>query len=537
MRNKQISFGDESRSKMLEGIAELGKAVMVTLGPKGRNVVIVNDMGGKPHVTKDGVTVAKSIKFKDQQKNAGAEMIKEVSDLTNTSAGDGTTTSTVLAHAMVTEGSRYVTSGMNPMDLKRGMDLALKTVLAELPKLKMEITPKNLNLITTISANSDAEIGDIVAQALNQAGAKGTITLENAVGFDSWIEERKGYGFDQGWLSQYFTEKHSNEGIKYDKPLIMVSSEAVNDFNLLLPLLESVAKSARPIIIIGEDFSPDFVSAMANNHSRGILKCCLVKGAGFGERRKEALEDIAIYTGALLAGIDNGVSLVGLTMDNLGTCDSIMITRTKTSIIAGAGSSEKIAERMATLEKQSTEIDIHPFTANRLKERVAALAGVAVTIRIGAISEIESKEKRDRFDDALAAGRAALEEGIVPGGGVTLIRLSKALENLTGDNSDQTTGISIVRHAMQVPFRQILLNAGIESARYRVEEFKNLEGVDAVTGEIVDMLERGIIDPAKVTRVALENSVTVSGMILTTESIVYLDASETMSTFEQHMMK
>lgn len=537
MRNKQISFGDESRNKMLEGIAELGKAVMVTLGPKGRNVVIVNDMGGKPHVTKDGVTVAKSIKFKDQQKNAGAEMIKEVSDLTNTAAGDGTTTSTVLAHAMVTEGSRYVTSGMNPMDLKRGMDLALKMVLAELPNLKMEITPENLNLITNISANSDTEIGNIVAKALNQAGAKGTITLENAVGFDSWIEERKGYGFDQGWLSQYFTEKHFNSEIKYENPLIMVSAEIINDFKSILPLLESIAKSTRPIIIVGEDFSPEFISAMANNYSRGILKCCLIKGPGFGERRKEALEDISIYTGALLAGADNGVPVSSLTIDKLGTCKSILVTRTKTSIIDGAGSAESIEERMDVLEKQSTEIDIHPFTANRLKERVAALAGVAVTIRIGAISEIESKEKRDRFDDALAAGRAALEEGIVPGGGVTLIRLTKVLENLTGDNVDQTTGIGIVRHAMQVPFRQILLNAGIESARYRVEEFKDLEGVDASTGEVVDMLERGIIDPAKVTRVALENSVTVSGMILTTEAIVYLDASESMSTFEQHMMK
>ena len=537
MRNKQLSFGTEARNKMMEGINELGNAVKVTLGPKGRNVVIVDDMGMRPHVTKDGVTVAKSIKFADQQKNVGSQMIKEVSELTNTLAGDGTTTSTVLAQAMVYEGNKFIATGVSPMELKRGMDLALRTLLKKLPDMRYDITPENLYRITNISANSDTDVGDNVAKALNLAGSKGVITLEPANAFDSWIEERQGYVFDRGWYNSTFAETHAKGVINYMEPKFIVSNDEITDLNSIVPLLEAAAKAKKTLIIIAPDFSPEVISALSVNNSRKILLACAIKAPGYGDRRSEYLEDVAIFTGTTLLNRSKGILPSTLTLDTLGTAKSITITKTNTAIIDGASDAETIAARIESLETEIADETTHPFQRDRLKERITSLAGIAVTIRMGAVSEIVLKEKKDRFDDAIAAGRAALEEGVVPGGGVTLIRLAKELEGLTGNNNEQNIGIGVIREALKVPFYQILRNAGIEPARYHIEEFTDVQGVDASTGEIVNMLESGIIDPAKVTRVALENSISVAGVILTTEAIVYLDPKETISGYGEHLMK
>lgn len=539
MRNKQISFGQAARNKMLEGVNELGNAVKVTLGPKGRNVVIIHDMGGKPHLTKDGVTVAKSIKFADQQKNVGAEMIKEVSTLTNTSAGDGTTTSTVLAQAMVNEGAKLLTAGMSPIELKRGMETALQVLLKKLPELRFAITPENLSRVTNISANSDEDVGNTVAEALQKTGSKGSITLEPGPGFDSWIEERKGYVFDRGYVNALFSEGHDRGLIKFSNAFVYVSNDDINDLTPLLPLLEEVAKQTprRPILFIAPEFSDVVIQTLTVNNSRNILNCCAIKAPGFGDRRFEYLEDLAAYTGALIVDTNKGITAQRITINDLGNASTITINRNETAIIDGRGNDEHIESRKSIIEEEMNNADTAKYRVDRLKERLTSLAGIAVTIRMAAISEVALKEKKDRFDDAIAAGRAALDEGVVPGGGVTLLRLVSALDGVVGKNREQDSGIDIVRKAIQVPFHQILENAGINAARYRPEEFEGLQGVDASTGEIVDMLEAGIIDPAKVTRVALENSVSVASNILTTEAIVMIDPSETLSAFEEHMMK
>ena len=539
MRNKQISFGSEARAKMLEGVNALGNAVKVTLGPKGRNVVIVQEMGGKPHLTKDGVTVAKSIKFADQQMNVGAELIKEVSTLTNSAAGDGTTTSTVLAQAMVVEGAKLLTAGMSPIELKRGMDIALKALLKKLPELRFEINPENLARVTNISANSDEDVGNTVAEALLKTGSKGSITLEPGPGFDSWIEERKGYTFDRGYAHALFSENHDRGMVKLSQPLIYVSNDEINDLAPLLPLLEVIAKSnpRRSILFIAPEFSDVVIQTLTVNNSRNILNCCAVKAPGFGDRRFEYLEDLAAYTGTVAVDSNKGILPERITLQDLGTANVVTVSRTETTIIDGAGQADVIEARKAIIEEEMNNDETHQYRKDRLKERITSLSGIAVTIRMAAISEVELKEKKDRFDDAIAAGRAALDEGVVPGGGVTLLRLVTALEGVVGKNREQDSGIEIIRNAIQIPFHQILANAGLNSARYRPEEFKGLEGVDASTGEVVDMLEAGIIDPAKVTRVALENSVSVAGNILTTEAIVMIDSSETFSAFEEHLMK
>ena len=539
MRNKQISFGQAARNKMLEGVNELGNAVKVTLGPKGRNVVIIHDMGGKPHLTKDGVTVAKSIKFADQQKNVGAEMIKEVSTLTNTSAGDGTTTSTVLAQAMVNEGAKLLTAGMSPIELKRGMETALQVLLKKLPELRFAITPENLSRVTNISANSDEDVGNTVAEALQKTGSKGSITLEPGPGFDSWIEERKGYVFDRGYVNALFSEGHDRGLIKFSNAFVYVSNDDINDLTPLLPLLEEVAKQTprRPILFIAPEFSDVVIQTLTVNNSRNILNCCAIKAPGFGDRRFEYLEDLAAYTGAMIVDTNKGITAQRITINDLGNASTITINRNETAIIDGRGNDEHIESRKSIIEEEMNNADTAKYRVDRLKERLTSLAGIAVTIRMAAISEVALKEKKDRFDDAIAAGRAALDEGVVPGGGVTLLRLVSALDGVVGKNREQDSGIDIVRKAIQVPFHQILENAGINAARYRPEEFEGLQGVDASTGEIVDMLEAGIIDPAKVTRVALENSVSVASNVLTTEAIVMIDPSETLSAFEEHMMK
>ena len=539
MRNKQISFGSEARAKMLEGVNALGNAVKVTLGPKGRNVVIVHEMGGKPHLTKDGVTVAKSIKFADQQMNVGAELIKEVSTLTNSAAGDGTTTSTVLAQAMVDEGAKMLTAGMSPIELKRGMDIALHVLLKKLPELRFEITPENLARVTNISANSDEDVGNTVAEALQKTGSKGSITLEPGPGFDSWIEERQGYTFDRGYAHALFAENHDRGVVKLSQPLIYVSNDEINDLTPLLPLLETIAKLTprRPILFIAPEFSDVVIQTLTVNNSRNILNCCAVKAPGFGDRRFEYLEDLAAYTGAITVDTNKGITPERITLQDLGSANVVTVNRVETTIIDGAGVSEVIESRKAIIEEEMNNDETHQYRKDRLKERITSLSGIAVTIRMAAISEVALKEKKDRFDDAIAAGRAALDEGVVPGGGVTLLRLVTALDGVVGKNREQDAGIDIVRNAIQVPFHQILANAGLNSARYRPEEFKGLEGVDASTGEVVDMLEAGIIDPAKVTRVALENSVSVAGNILTTEAIVMIDSTETLSAFEEHLMK
>lgn len=531
-RNKQLSFSTEARAKMLQGVQILGKAVCVTLGPKGRNVVILDPMGGKPHVTKDGVTVAKAIKLKDQEMDVAVQMIKEVSELTNDTAGDGTTTSTVLACALVEAGVKAVDDGANPMDVKRGLDHGLNYVIDQLTTHVREVTPINLSNVTAISANSDSVIGEIVAKSLNIVGTTGSISLAQSPTDESYIEERNGYLMSRGWYHSNFERLAREDVIEFTKPVVVVTTENIdaNLWSLMVNSLQGVINAHLPIVIVAHDFAKEVVdSVMANNNSN-VLKCVLVQAPEFAERRIELLQDLAIYTGAEL-WTANAVEY------KPGTSDLVEIFSDRCLFVGAKGVPDEISARIAKIERQCKDPDIHAYTLNKLKERINALHGIGVKIRIGAISEVEWGEKKDRYDDAIAAGRAALKSGIVPGGGVTMLRLAESLDSLISitKNVDQKLGVQILQQSLRKPHELILKNAGLETFNIPLSELSI--GVNAANGEIVDMFEAGIIDPSLVTREAMRNAVAVAGTIITTESIIFLDAGEMLSAFEHHMMK
>lgn len=533
MRNKQVTFGGSARSKLLAGINILGDAVKVTLGPKGRNVVIEGEFGKGPHITKDGVTVAKAIQLPDYLENMGAQLIKEVSTKTNEIAGDGTTTSTVLAQAMVNEGIKYVAAGMNPMDLKRGMELALNTVLAELPKLAMPVTTKNLRLITNISANSDTDVGNVVADTLNAVGARGSISFGESNTADSSLELKHGYTFDSGWLAQYFINDPVTQSCILEKPFILLVNEELTMVNDFVKVLSQVVEAGRPLLVIARDCKDQAMATFVTNHVQGKLRCCVVRAPGFGDRRGQILEDLAIYTKGESIDSTKGVELKHLTLDMLGTADTVIIGKDGTTIIGAAGDSVAITNRVEDLTMQLETLKGQTYDEEKMRERISSMNGVTANILIGASTELEHKEKRDRFDDAIAAGKAALEEGVVAGGGAVLINLSKLLVDLKGANDDQTAGISIVYKAMQVPFNQILINANLEPAALIQKLNKPNYGVDASTGKVGNMITKGIIDPTKVTRVALSHSTSVAALILTTEASITMHVSESIDADEQ----
>lgn len=533
MRNKQVVLGASARTRLVRGINILGDAVKVTLGPKGRNVVIEGEYGAKPHITKDGVTVAKSIQLADYMENMGAQLLKDVSTKTNELAGDGTTTSTVLAQAMVNEGGKFVTAGMNPMDLKRGMDYALSVVLAELPKLSTPVTDDNLLRITTISANSDDEVGGVVAETLKEVGSNGSISYGESNTSTSELELKKGYTFENGWLAQYFVTDPAKLTAVLDNPLILLINEEMTVINDLVPLLTEIVKQNRSLLVIARDVKDQAMATFVTNHVQSKLRCCVVRAPGFGDRRGQILEDLAIFTKGVSADSTKGINLKDLNVEMLGTAERVIIGKDSTTIIGGAGDDAAVANRLVELNTQLESLKGQTYDEEKMRERVSSLNGVTATIKIGASTDIENKEKRDRFDDAVSAGKAAMEEGVVAGGGASLISLAKKLEGLTGANEDQTNGIKIFYKALFVPFNQILKNANLEPACYIEKLTATNQGVDASTGEIVDMLEKGIIDPTKVTRLSLINSTSVAGLILTTEAAIALDPSESISADEQ----
>jgi chaperonin GroEL len=521
MSAKEIKFSDDARQRMLKGINTLANSVKVTLGPKGRNVVLDKSFGA-PTVTKDGVSVAKEIELKDKFENMGAQMVKEVASKTSDVAGDGTTTATVLAQSMVTEGMKAVAAGMNPMDLKRGIDKAVISVVDELKKLSKPCSDdKAISQVGTISANSDEEIGKKIAEAMSKVGKEGVITVEEGTSLEMDLDVVEGMQFDRGYLSPYFINNQQSMSIELEDPYILLHDKKLSNIRDLLPVLESVAKSGKPLLIIAEDVEGEALATLVVNTIRGIVKVAAVKAPGFGDRRKAMLEDIAILTGGTVIAEEVGLSLEKATLDNLGTAKKIQITKDDTTIIDGAGKSADIEGRINQIRKQIDDAS-SDYDREKLQERVAKLAGGVAVIKVGAATEIEMKEKKARVEDALHATRAAVEEGVVPGGGVALIRAITALDKIKGDNDDQTTGIKIVSRAIQEPLRQIVKNSGGEPSVVvnRVLEGKDNEGFNAANGEYGDMIEMGILDPTKVTRYALQNAASVAGLLITTEAMV-----------------
>ncbi len=521
MAAKKVLFGDDARSRMVRGINTLANAVKVTLGPKGRNVVLERSFGG-PLITKDGVTVAKEIELKDKFENMGAQMVREVASKTNDNAGDGTTTATVLAQAIVTEGMKYVAAGMNPMDLKRGIDKAVEAAVAELKKISKPVTTnKEVAQVGTISANSDKEIGDIIAQAMDKVGKEGVITIEDGKSLHNELEIVEGMQFDRGFLSPYFINTPERQAAILDKPFILLHDKKISNIRELLPVLELVAKANRPLLIIAEDVDGEALATLVVNSLRGILKVVAVKAPGFGDRRKAMLEDIAVLTGGTVISSDLGLSLDKTTLEQLGSAKRIEVTKENTTIIDGAGDKAAIENRVASI-RQQIEATTSDYDREKLQERVAKLAGGVALVKVGAATEVEMKEKKTRVEDALHATRAAVEEGVVAGGGTALIRTKQAIANLTGDNDEQNAGIKIVLRAMEEPMRQIVGNAGDEPSVIvnKVSAEKGNFGYNAQTGVYGDMIEMGVLDPAKVTRTALQNAASVSGLILTTDCMV-----------------
>ncbi|MEY4516361.1 MAG: chaperonin GroEL [Pseudomonadota bacterium] len=521
MSAKEVKFGDSARSKMIAGVNVLADAVKVTLGPKGRNVVI-DKAYGSPHITKDGVSVAKEISLKDKFENMGAQLVREVASKTADIAGDGTTTATVLAQAILNEGMKAVAAGMNPMDLKRGIDKAVRVAVTEIKNIS---TPANdtkaIAQVGSISANSDQTIGDLIAEAMSKVGKEGVITVEEGSGFEDTLDVVEGMQFDRGYISPYFANKADTLTAELDSPLILLVDKKISNIRELIPTLEAVAKSGKPLLIIAEDIEGEALATLVVNNMRGIIKVCAVKAPGFGDRRKAMLQDIAILTGATVISEEVGMSLETATPQDLGTARKITVGKENTVIVDGAGQSAEIESRVLTIRKQ-IEDATSDYDREKLQERVAKLAGGVAVIKVGAATEIEMKEKKDRVDDALHATRAAVEEGVVAGGGVALVRALQALADLTGANDDQTAGINILRRAMEAPLRQIVTNAG-EEASVVVNAVKNGTGnygYNAASGEYGDMLEMGILDPAKVTRSALENAASVAGLMLTTECMI-----------------
>ncbi len=521
MSAKEVKFGDDARYRMLAGVNTLANAVKVTLGPKGRNVVLDKSFGA-PTITKDGVSVAKEIELEDKFENMGAQMVKEVSSQTSDTAGDGTTTATVLAQSILTEGMKAVAAGMNPMDLKRGIDKAVLTAVEELKKMSKPCSDdKAIAQVGTISANSDKEIGDIIAEAMAKVGKEGVITVEEGSGFANELDVVEGMQFDRGYLSPYFVNNQQNMTAEMETPFILLHDKKISNIRELLPILEGVAKAGKPLLIIAEDVDGEALATLVINNMRGIVKVAAVKAPGFGERRKAMLQDIAILTGGTVISEEVGLSLEKATIEDLGSAKKVIVTKEETTLIDGAGQASDIEARVsqirALMEETSSDYD-----REKLQERVAKLAGGVAVIKVGAATEVEMKEKKTRVEDALHATRAAVEEGVVPGGGVALIRVAKAIESLTGDNHDQDIGIKIARRAMQEPMRQIVSNAGGEASVVvnKVTEGKDNFGYNAANGEYGDMIDMGILDPTKVTRSALQNAASVAGLMITTEAMV-----------------
>jgi chaperonin GroEL len=516
---KDIKFDIEARDGLKRGVDALANAVKVTLGPKGRNVTISKSFGG-PTVTKDGVTVAKEVELKDPLENMGAQMVKEVASKTNDLAGDGTTTATVLAQAIVKEGLKNVAAGANPMDLKRGIDKAVEAIVADLSKQAKEVgsSTEKIKQVASISANNDEVIGDLIATAFGKVGKEGVITVEEAKGTDTYVDVVEGMQFDRGYLSPYFVTNPEKMNVELENPYILLYDKKVSSLKELLPVLEPVAQSGKPLLIIAEDVDGEALSTLVVNKLRGALKIAAVKAPGFGDRRKAMLEDIAILTGGTVIAEESGYTLENATLDMLGTAEKVSIDKDNTTIVNGAGNGDLIKNRVNQIKAQM-ETTTSDYDREKLQERLAKLAGGVAVLYVGAASEVEMKEKKDRVDDALHATRAAVEEGIVAGGGVALLRAKNVLASLKADNADEATGIQIVSRAVEAPLRTIVENAGLEGSVVvaKVAEGKGDYGYNAKTDEYVDMLKAGIIDPKKVTRVALENAASVAGMILTTE--------------------
>ncbi|AVR87987.1 chaperonin GroEL [Thauera aromatica] len=521
MAAKEVKFGDSARERMVAGINILANAVKVTLGPKGRNVVLERSFGA-PTVTKDGVSVAKEIELKDKFENMGAQMVKEVASKTSDIAGDGTTTATVLAQSIVREGMKYVAAGMNPMDLKRGIDKAVIATIEELKKLSKPCsTNKEIAQVGSISANSDADIGDIIARAMDKVGKEGVITVEDGKSLNNELDVVEGMQFDRGYLSPYFINNPDKQVTILENPFVLLFDKKISNIRDLLPVLEQVAKSGRPLLIIAEDVDGEALATLVVNNIRGILKTCAVKAPGFGDRRKAMLEDIAILTGGQVIAEEVGLTLEKATLEDLGQAKRIEIGKENTIIIDGAGEAERIQARVKQIRVQIEEVT-SDYDREKLQERVAKLAGGVAVIKVGAATEVEMKEKKARVEDALHATRAAVEEGIVPGGGVALLRARANLAGLKGDNHDQDAGIKIVLRAMEQPLREIVANAGDEASVVvnKVTEGSGNYGFNAATGEYGDMVEMGVLDPTKVTRTALQNAASVAGLMLTTDCMV-----------------
>ena len=519
---KEIKFNIDARDMLKSGVDQLADAVKVTLGPKGRNVIIEKKFGA-PQITKDGVTVAKEIELDDKYEDMGAKLVKEVASKTGDDAGDGTTTATVLAQAIVGEGLKNVTAGANPMELKRGIDKAVAGVVASIKAQSQEVGDdfEKIEQVAKISANNDSEIGHLIAEAMKKVKKEGVITIEEAKGTDTYIDVVEGMQFDRGYLSPYFVTNTEKMEAEMENPYILIHDKKISNLKEMLPILEAAAQSGRPLLIIAEDIDGEALTTLVVNRLRGGLKICAVKAPGFGDRRKEMLQDIAVLTGGMVITEEQGIQLESATLDMLGRAEKITVNKDNTTIVNGLGKKEAIADRVAQIKSQIA-ITTSDYDREKLQERLAKLSGGVAVLYVGAPSEVEMKEKKDRVDDALSATRAAIEEGIVPGGGVAYIRALEAIKDLKGDNEEETLGIKIVRRAIEEPLRQIVFNAGKEGAVVvqKVKEGKGDYGYNARTDVYENFFKTGVIDPAKVTRVALENAASIAGMFLTTECVI-----------------
>lgn len=519
---KEIKFNIKAREELKKGVDALADAVKVTLGPKGRNVIIEKKFGA-PHITKDGVTVAREVELEDAFQNMGAQLVKEVASKTGDDAGDGTTTATVLAQSIISVGLKNVAAGANPMDIKRGIDKAVATVVEQIKNMSEEVGDdfKKIEDVARVSANNDEKIGELIANAMKTVKKEGVITVDEAKGTETTIDVVEGMQFDRGYISPYFVTNTEKMECVMDSPAILIYDKKISNLKDMLPILESVAQSGRPLLIIAEDVDQEALATLVVNRLRGSLKVCAVKAPGFGDRRKEMLEDIAVLTGGTVISEEKGLELAKATAEYLGTAEKVTVTKENTTIVNGAGNKDAIAQRVVQIKNQieNTKSD---YDREKLHERLAKLAGGVAVLHIGAPSEVEMKEKKDRVDDALSATRAAIAEGIVPGGGVAYIRCIPALESLKGENDDETTGIAIIKRAIEEPLRQIAINAGVEGAVVvqKVAEGKGDFGYNARTDKYENLLSAGVIDPAKVTRVALENAASIAGMFLTTECVI-----------------
>ena len=521
MGAKDVQFGENARGKMIEGVNILANAVKVTLGPKGRNVII-SKAYGSPHITKDGVTVAKEIELKDALQNMGAQMVKEVASKTADDAGDGTTTATVLAQAIVREGAKSVAAGMNPMDLKRGIDKATAAVVAELKNISVPCdTSASIEQVGTISANSDNEIGKIIADAMERVGREGVITVEDGKSLAMELEVVEGMQFDRGYLSPYFINQGDKQEVHLDEPYILIYEKKISSIKEILPVLEQVAKAGKPLFIIAEDLEGEALATLVVNNMRGTIKVAAVKAPGFGDRRKEMLKDIAILTGGEVISEEVGMKLEDTKLEQLGQCGRVEISKDNTIVIDGRGLAEDITARVTTIRTQ-IESATSDYDKEKMQERLAKLSGGVAVIKVGAATEVEMKEKKDRVDDALHATKAAVEEGIVAGGGVALVRAKSSIVNLKGDNADQDAGIAIVLRSIEEPLRQIVQNAGVEASVVvnEINKGSGNYGFNAANDTYGDMLEMGVVDPTKVTRCALQNAAGVAGLLLTTDCAI-----------------